>query len=142
MQIKVAVALAAVAFAIAGGVAVGQDDPVAARQALMKKNGAALGSLNAMIKGEAAFDSATAKAAFETVAADMVAFKTLFPEGSEGGDASPAIWSDRAGFDAAADKLVSDATNAAAATGTLEEVTAGFGSVAANCGACHQKYRS
>jgi len=142
MQIKVAVVLAAVALAVAGGAAVGQDDPIAAREALMKNNGAALRTLNAMVKGEAAFDGAAAKAAFETISTDMAAFKQLFPEGSQGGKASPAIWSDRAGFDAAVDKLISDADAAAASTATPEEVQAGFGAVAANCGSCHQKYRT
>lgn len=142
MRMKVGLALAAALVVAVAGTAMGQDDPIAAREALMKQNGAALGALNAMIKGETPFDSAAAKTAFDTVASDMETFVTLFPEGSQGGKAGPAIWSDRAGFEAAVAKIIADAKAASAATGTIEEVQAGFGAVAANCGACHKKYRS
>ena len=70
-----------------------------------------------------------------------VAFPGLFPEGSETGaetEASPAIWTDRAGFDAAAQKFVDD---------TSGEVTdkasfmVAFGKATSNCGSCHKAYR-
>jgi cytochrome c556 len=146
MRMRVGLALFALSVMVVSGagVAVSQDDPIAARQQLMKNNGAAMGALNAMVKGDAPFDAAAAKAAFQTLVDDMTVFPTLFPDGSDTGDtkAGPAIWSDRAGFEAASAKLATDAAAAAASVTTLDEPKAAFPTVGGNCGACHQKYRS
>jgi cytochrome c556 len=110
----------------------------------MKKNGAQAGILNGMVRGQTAFDAAAAKAALATIAEDMAAFPTLFPEGSDTGDtkAGPAIWSDRAGFEAAAAALQASAASAAESVTTLEQLQAVFTEIGASCGSCHQKYRS
>lgn len=145
MRIAVGLVLAALAVSFVGtGAAVSQDDPIAARQALMKKNGAAAGALNGMVKGDTAFDVAAAKAALATIAEDMTVFPTLFPDGSDTGDtkAGPAIWSDRAGFEAASAALRDTAAAAAESVTTLEELQAVFPQIGGACGACHQKYRS
>lgn len=146
MRIKVGLALALVGALVGAagvGIAIGQDDPIAARQALMKSNGAQAGALNGMVKGDTPFDAAAAKAAFETIAQNMATFPTLFPAGSDTGNtkASPAIWTDMAGFQAAAAKLATDATAAAASVNTLEDLQASFATIGGDCGACHQKYR-
>jgi cytochrome c556 len=137
--------LPVVAFLVAGSVAaVAADDPIQARQALMKKNGGAAKIAFDMAGGKAPFDAATAAAAMKTIQDDMVEFVTLFPEGSDQGDtkASPSIWTDMAGFKAAADKLVADAKTAEAAAATgAEAFGAALGAVGGDCQGCHQTYR-
>jgi len=72
------------------------------------------------------------------------AFATMFPPGSDKGDtlASPAIWSDRAGFDAINGKTVDAATKLAAAARASDRAAVAdqFKAMAATCGECHQKY--
>ena len=64
---KIVSAFAAVVIFALGTTAVSsQQDPIAARKAIMKSNGQAAGALAKMIKGEAPFDLPTAKKAFAT----------------------------------------------------------------------------
>lgn len=145
MHLKSALLAAAVGVAFVGA-AVGQDDPIAARQQLMKMNGGAAKAASDMIKGNTPFDATAAAAAMKTIQEDMVTFVTLFPEGSESGGetkASAKIWEDKAGFEAAAAKLGADAKAAeeAAANG-LDAFKTAFGAVGADCGGCHEAYRN
>ena len=133
---------AAAAASVAATLAFAQGDVIQQRQALMKSNGASAGTLNKMVTGEVPFDAAAATSALETIAQNVAAFPTLFPEGSDIGEtrAGPAIWSDRAGFEAAAAKLVADATAAASIT-TLGDLEAAFPTIGGDCGGCHREYR-
>jgi cytochrome c556 len=133
------------AIALSVGVAVAQQDPIAARRALMKANGdqAKIGA--AMAKGEAPFDLDKVKkmfATFEDAAAKMPA---LFPPNSKtGGDtaADPKIWANLDDFKARFAKLGADAKDAVANVTDLDSFKAAFGSIGKNdCGACHEKYR-
>jgi len=145
MRMAVGLVFAALTVGFVGtGIAVGQDDPIAARQALMKTNGAQAGILNGMVRGQTTFDAAAAKAALATIAEDMTIFPTLFPDGSDTGDtkAGPAIWTDRAGFEAEAAALQATAASAAESVNTLQDLEAAFPQIGASCGSCHQKYRS
>ena len=80
--------------------------------------------------------------------AAAVTFGDYFPEGSNTGDttASPKIWEDAAGFQAALTKF-SDATGAAmAAAGKdgpadLDAFKAAMGPVMGNCKSCHEGFR-
>ena len=64
---KIVSAFAAVVIFALGTTAVSsQQDPIAARKAIMKSNGQAAGALAKMIKGEAPFDLPTAQKAFAT----------------------------------------------------------------------------
>ncbi len=143
MRMRLSVASIALIALAAGTTAFAQSDAIAQRQALMKSNGAQAGALNKMVKGEVPFDAAAAKTALETIAKNITTFPTLFPEGSNVGEtkAGPAIWTDKAGFEAAAAKLAADATAAAASATTLDALKAAFPMVGGDCGACHQKYR-
>lgn len=142
MRLAVVGFLAAMAVGLVGtGVAVGQDDLLAEREAVMKNNGAQAGILNGMVRGQTAFDAAAAKAALQTIADDMAKFPELFPEGSPLGDASPAVFEDRAGFEAQAAALQQAAAAAAGSVNTLEDLQAAFPGIGGACGACHQKYR-
>jgi cytochrome c556 len=124
--------------------ATAQDDPIKARQALMKLNGqqAALGAK--MIKGEEPFDLAKAKGIFVSFKEAAAKAPALFPESSKtGGDtaADPKIWSNMADFKAMFAKLGVDADAAASSVTDLETFKAAFGKVGRDCGDCHQSYR-
>jgi cytochrome c556 len=143
MKLKLAVAVAALSVGLAG-MAVGQDSPIPARQEIMKMNGAAMKKVGAMVKGETPYNATEAADAMKLIADNMEEFPSFFPAGSDQGDtkAGPAIWTDTAGFQAAAAKLVTDAKAAQeAAAGGLDGFTPAFEQVGSNCGGCHKIYR-
>ena len=136
---------AVAAIALGMSVAAGQQDPIAARRALMKANGdqAKIGA--AMMKGEAPFDLDTARkifATFEDAAAKMPA---LFPDNSRtGGEtaADPKIWENMDDFKVRFGKFGADAKDAAGKVTDLDSFKAAFGTIGKNdCGGCHEKYR-
>lgn len=136
---------AAVIGAAAFAPAIAADEPQVVRQEMMKKVGEAIGEMAKMVKGEADFDAAKALAALTTISEKAATFGEHFPAGSETGmetEAAPAIWSDRAGFDAklAAFKTSADAA-VAAAPAALDGLKKLFGPLTQNCGACHETYR-
>jgi cytochrome c556 len=143
MKRTLGLAAASIALAVAT-IAYAQGNVIEERQNFMKANGAAMGLLTQMARGEAPFDEAAAKEAFQGIATRMETFPTLFPAGSDTGDtkAGPAIWTDTAGFEATAASIVTAATAAAAASTSLEALQASVGTVGAVCGECHQKYRN
>jgi cytochrome c556 len=127
-----------------GALTAAQADPIAERQALMKQNAAAAKTIFQMVQGKEPFDAAAAQAAFEKIAADMKVFPSLFPEGSDQGKttAAPAIWTDKAGFDAIAAKLGADAAaGAAAAPNGLDAIKDAATAVGGSCQSCHEKFR-
>jgi cytochrome c556 len=142
MKFKLLVALAAVAVGYAG-IAVGQDTAIPARQEIMKMNSATMKALGAMVKGETPFNATEAADGMKIIADNMTQFPSFFPPVSDQGDtkAGPAIWSDTAGFQARAAKLVTDAKAAQEAAGSLETFSPAFEQVGSNCAACHKIYR-
>lgn len=142
---RVKVALMAVAFG-AGlvSMAFAADDPIQARKALMKNNAEAAKVAFGMMQGKLPYDATQAAAAMKALQDDMVAFPTLFPEGSDKGDtaASPAIWQNMEDFKAHAAKLAADAKVAeAAAPDGLDAFKAALVAVGQDCGSCHELYR-
>lgn len=124
------------------------DDPVAIRQAVMSSVGAAAGLGGGMMKGEIAYTPAAGKAAISAMRAASLSFGDYFPDGSDGGttEAAPAIWSDRAGFDAQTAKFAAATEAAAAASGKsgpadVEAFKAAFGPIFGTCKSCHEGYR-
>jgi cytochrome c556 len=125
--------------------AIAADEPQVVRQEMMKKVGGATGAMAKMVKGEADFDAGAVLAALTTMSEVAGTIGAHFPEGSETGfetEAAPAIWTDRAGFDAklAAFKADADA-GIAAAPADLDGLKAVFGPLTKNCGTCHETYR-
>ena len=144
-------AIAAVVLGMTAALA--QQDPIAARKALMKANGDAAKTAGAMIKGDMPFDPAAAHkifATFEDAAAKMPA---LFPASSKPGDtsadsdpfsANPKIWDDdnMADLKARFAKFGDDAKAADASVKDLDSFKAALGDIGkSDCGACHQLYR-
>lgn len=138
-----AAVLATIAIAASGaGIA---QDAISQRKATMKSFGGSAKAGSDMVKGTVPFDAAKAEQAMGTIASGAATIPKLFPAGSDSGEtrASPKIWQDRAGFEANATKLATDAAAAqkAAATGA-EAFKAAFGNVAKNCDSCHETYRT
>lgn len=139
------------AVAIAGALAFGlvvptlaQDaltglDAIAKRQELMKSNGGTMRSA-----GSATGDDAIAAA--QTIVDNFAEIGALWPEDSKtGGDttASPAIWTDNAGFLVAYNAAVdaSAAMLAAAQAGDMAAYGNSLKAVGGSCGGCHSGYR-
>ncbi len=121
------------------------QDPIQQRQAAMKSVGGAAKQAGGMLKGAQPYDATVALAALTKMNEVAMTYADYFPEGSETGSdtkASPKIWEDRAGFEAAVAKFEADTAAAvAAAPADLDAFKAAFGAVGANCGTCHKAYR-
>jgi len=139
------IVLAAAAVALAVTAVAAQSDPIAARKALMKKNGDEAKIVTTMVKGEAPFDAAKVQSAFATFADSAAKAPALFPDNSKtGGDtaALPAIWENKADFDARLAKFGTAAKDAEGKVKDLDGLKTTWGSFAKdNCGGCHEKYR-
>jgi cytochrome c556 len=142
---KFASAVAAVAVVALGAtVVLAQQDPIAARKALMKANGQGASALAKMLKGEAPFDPAVAKKAFASFEDAAAKMPTLFPDNSKiGGEtaASPKIWENMADVKARFVKLGNDAKAADASVKDLDGLKAAFSQLGKNCNDCHELYR-
>lgn len=140
--------LAVVCLLAAGAtLAQAQDNPPQVERIdLMKEIGKNTGILGRMAKGEEAYDAAKADAALTVIIENIQEFPEYFPEGSETGHdtrALPAIWTDKAGFQADADALVEAATAAReAAPSGLDAFRGSFRAVGQACGACHNEFRA
>jgi cytochrome c556 len=143
MIIRTVFAVAAIAIGVTAVAA--QQDPIAARKALMKANGQEAGIGNKMAKGEEPFALDKAKKIFTTYADSAAKAPALFPDNSKtGGEtaALPAIWEKKADFNAKLTKLGTDAKAAEAAVKDADTFKAHFTEVQKNCGGCHQTYRA
>lgn len=138
---RIVVAVAAIA--IGATAVVAQGDPIAARKALMKENGAQSRIAREMMDGKRPFDLAAAKKVFATFADSADKAKALFPETSKTGDtaALPAIWEKKADFDAKLAKFGADAKAAEASVKDVDSLKAAMGDVGKSCGGCHNPYR-
>jgi cytochrome c556 len=136
---------AVTAIGLGVSVAVAQQDPIAARKALMKANGDQAKIGVAMVKGETPFDLDKAHKIFATFEDAAAKAPTLFPDNSKtGGDtaADPKIWENMEDFKARLAKLGTDARDATAKVTDLDSFKAAFGSIGKNdCGGCHEHYR-
>ena len=132
------VASAAFVFALLGtaaAYAAAHDD----RVAVMQANGRASGALRPLV---AAYDAAAVKAQGQILVDNAAKIKAAFAAGTDQNDpgAAPAIWTDAAGFNAAATKFGVDATavmNAADGPALQAALT----TLQGDCGGCHRTYR-
>jgi cytochrome c556 len=141
---KIRIAFPVAAMAAASLVLAGED-PRQERHELMEGVGDAAKSIGAMFKGETDFDAGVVMSSFGTFEDASKKLGDLFPPGSETGEgteAAPAIWEDRAGFDAAIVKWQEAIAAAiAAAPATLEKAKPAAGAVFDACKGCHDNYR-
>ena len=146
-MIRTVFTVAAITLGITAAIA--QQDPIAARKALMKANGDQGKIGAAMMKGEAPFDLAKAHEIFATWENASSKAPALFPENSidqptadDPFSASPEIWQNLDDFKARLAKLGADAKAADASVKDLESFKAAFANIGKNdCGGCHEKYR-
>ncbi len=133
-------------FAIVVGVsaAIAADDPIKARQALMDKNGDSIKPIVPILKGQAPFDLATVQTALNAFIATSEQAPPLFAPGTDKGKtkALPAIWQNKADFDARMAKLGSDSRAALASIMDEASFKAKFPPILKNCGDCHETYRA
>jgi cytochrome c556 len=137
--------LAVAAIALGVSVAIAQQDPIAARKALMKENGEQAKIGAAMMKGEAPFELATAQKIFATFEDAAAKMPSLFPDNSKSGGDTAAdlkIWESMDDVKARFAKFGADAKEAESKVTDLDSFKAAFGNIGKNdCGACHQTYR-
>jgi cytochrome c556 len=142
-MIRAFFAVAAIALGVS--VALAQQDPIAARRALMKANGDEAKAGAAMAKGEAPFDLAKARKMFSTFEDAAAKAPSLFPDNSKtGGDtaAKAEIWENIDDFKARLVKLGTDSKAALDSVTDLDTFKAAFGNIGKNdCAGCHEKYR-
>ncbi len=113
------------------------EEAISMREALMKENGGLLRSAGQLTGDEAI-------AAAQTLLDNYTHMPDLFPEGSEGGDALPAIWQNWEAFTAIIDtgRTGAEAALAAAQAGDTAGYAAGLQTIMGTCGQCHQQFRS
>jgi len=148
-MIRVAFAVLTVVLGLS--VAIAQEDPIKARKALMKDNGAQAKIATDMVKGDKPFDLAAAQKVFATFADAAAKMPNLYPDStkSEAGNPaaddfspSPKIWEDMADFKARFAKFGDNAKAAAASVKDLDGFKAAIGNIGKNdCGGCHEQYR-
>lgn len=137
-------AVAAMAI-LATGVAVAQNDPISQRKAILKEMGDATKPVAAMLKGQAPYDNAAVQKLLTVLADGGKKLPDLFPDNSKtGGDtaALPAIWEDKAKFNAIFAKMASAATAAQATIKDEASLKANIGGVLGTCKSCHDDFRA
>jgi cytochrome c556 len=136
--------LTVAACVVAASVALAQTNPIAARKALMKANGEQAKIGAAIAKGDAPFDAAKVQTIFVTFVEAAKKAPALFPDNSKTGgktEALPAIWKNKADFEARLAKFGADAKAAQADVKDLATFKALWaGLIRKNCTGCHEKY--
>jgi cytochrome c556 len=125
------------------------DDPVNVikyRQMLMKANGAHMGSIAMIAKGEVSYDSQNIENHADGIALMATLITTAFKENV--GDAAdttakPDIWSNWSQFEAKAQDLFDKANDLseAAASGDQTRIATAVGATGKACGGCHDQFR-
>lgn len=139
-KIVLAVLAAATATAV-----VAQSNVIASRQAWMKENGKVTGEGARMVRGEAPFDLARARAIFKTYGDTARRLPRQFPASSKTGGntaALPAIWEQSANWRKAVAKFRNDVAVEGRKIKDLDTFKAAFGAVTKNCGSCHEAFRA
>ena len=118
------------------------EDIAKERSEMMKDVRNATKPVGAMLRGDADFDPVQLQASLAVYADAGSRLGGLVPDGSQGGEAAPAIWEDPEGFKAAIEQW-QDATTAAMVADPQDLDTAKpiVGAVLENCKGCHESYR-
>jgi cytochrome c556 len=120
-----------------------QGDVIAARRDGMKGNARQMEGIKAVVDQRG--DPRTTGAGIAEMITFFEGLPARFPAGSGSGDtrALPAIWTERAGFEAANANMVTQlrALQAAANSGDQAAFGAAFQQTGATCDACHRPYQ-
>ena len=135
--------VASIAVLVSIGAGVAANDPIKARQALMKANGDTSKAIAAILKGQAPFKLATAQAALNAYIEAADKAPALFPPGSDKGKthALPAIWKNKSDFEARFVKFGADSKAALDSIKDEASFKANFPPLFKDCGGCHELYR-
>lgn len=134
-----------------GGVAVAQsaapERAIQYRQNVYGLVGWNFTAMSQMVRGQRDFDGAEFARRAERVAQLSKMLDEGFPDGSDKGaktEALPAIWRNRADFDAKMADFQREAAALAevAAGGDVDAIKAQFGKTGGTCKACHDKYKA
>lgn len=121
------------------------EDAVKYRKAAFTVMGTHFSRIGAMANGRVPFDAAVAAEYAAIVQAMSKLPYRAFGPGTDKGDtrALPAIWTEQAKFNDAAQKMQEEVTKLSAAvkTGNLDSVKTAFGAAGQSCKACHDNYR-
>jgi len=122
-------------------------DIIEERKAIMSERGDIMRVLGPIAQGQQPFDAERVLAALEQMNENALGNSIMeyFPEDSQTGNtrATPAVWQDSGAF---VDIETTYAANVQAAVDAapsdIDEFRAVFGPVAAQCGACHERFRA
>ena len=123
---------------------VAQQNPILARQEIMKKSDDDARLLTKMFRGEERFDAAKVASIYAAMEEGYKKVQGLFPDNSKTGEktrASPKIWENRADFDAKLAAFIKTATDAKAKATNEEGFKAVHTIVTKACDTCHADYR-
>lgn len=142
---KMRIWIAALGIVALAGTAFAQGDVIAERRAGLKRMGGHMDAIKPV--AEARGDVRAMVPRIDDMIAWYKHMPHLFPPGSATGDtkALPAVWSERAGFDAANTRMLGqlDVLKAAAASGDAAAFATAFQATGPQfCGACHRTYRA
>jgi cytochrome c556 len=130
--------------ACAAGAVWADADAIVQRRALMKGDGASGKILYDMTQG-APFDLKIVQTSLKTFANVAAKAPALFPDDSKTGggtNALPAIWENKADFDAQFAKFGADAATALTAITDEASFKANIEPVLSHCGSCHELYKA
>jgi cytochrome c556 len=124
------------------GTGIAADDPIGERRELMRTMARAERAATSAILGK--YLPVKVIASLKTIQDIMIGFPDLFPVGSEAGgesNASPAIWTETAAFEALASKIVEDARAAEVAAAQGQDAFAvAWQAISDDCGSCHAQF--
>ena len=138
-------ALVVLTFALTGAAQAAGPDPIETRQAGQDLMLADFTGIRAVVASKG--DVKTLEKPADALARWMKQFPSQFPPGTDTGHdtkALPAVWSDSAGFQKAADNFVEAADKLAllAKAGDADGVASQVKVVGDACGTCHKTYRA
>ena len=139
------VMLGVLALGMAGSVHAAEFDVIETRQAGQDLMNGTFVGIRAVVASKG--DVRTLTNSGKAIARWIRQYPTLFPPGSDKGHntkALPAIWTDRAGFEAAAGDLAAEADKLVqlAAAGDTDGVAKQVKAIGDACSACHSTYRA
>jgi cytochrome c556 len=134
------------ALLLVASIASASAEPIAERQQTMKAVGGAFyRDIGRMVKEEVPFDGAKAQASLDTIIDAARKMPTLFPDDSKtGGEtaALPAIWENKADFNAKWDGILKLASAEKTNVKDLATLKVAQKALNDNCNACHKDYRA